>query len=147
MKTNKKAILFAILTLLWTGVIFAFSLQPANQSANLSGGILTRILAWIHQWTGVSIPLEMVHNLFRKLAHFAEFFLLGLFSGCFLKSVNRNVFYAMFYGSAIAVLDECLQLITGEGRAMRISDMALDASGVLVALLILWVIIRKNTDK
>ena len=147
MKANKKTIIFAILTLIWTGVIFSFSLQPANQSAALSGGILTRILALIQSWTGIVVPIEIVHNLFRKLAHFAEFFLLGMFAGNFFKTIGRTVFYGLLYGGAIAVLDECLQFATQAGRAMRVFDMLLDIIGVLAALVILRFFLKIKSGK
>lgn len=139
MKSKNKAILWGILTLAWTGVIFSFSLQPASQSSNLSGGLLTKLLAWIAQWTGIVIPMETVHNLFRKLAHFTEFFLLGICSGQFFRSLKQRLLWALIYGGGIAFLDESLQFLTGEGRAMRFSDMVLDTFGVFVALLFVWI--------
>ncbi len=147
MKSNKKALVWGIVTLVWTGVIFMFSLQPANQSANLSGGILTHILEWIYQWTGMVIPIEAVHNLFRKLAHFIEFFLLGLFAMQFFGAMKKRPLWAFGYGALIAVVDETIQFFTGAGRAMRFSDMVLDTFGVFVALLFLWIFAPKSKKK
>lgn len=138
MKRNTKAVLFGILTLVWTGIIFSFSLQPADTSGNLSGGILSALLAWLEQFTGIVIPIDTVHNLFRKMAHFAEFFLLGLLAGSFFGAIRRPLFWGLLYSAVIGVTDEILQFFTGEGRAMRISDMLLDTSGALFAMVLLW---------
>ncbi|MBQ7951320.1 MAG: VanZ family protein [Clostridia bacterium] len=134
MNRKKRLILQGGLTLLWTAVIFLFSLQPAKQSASLSGGLLQALLGWIYAVTTVEIPIALVHNLFRKMAHFAEFLVLGMFSGAFSNSLLEKRSPALIYGGAIALLDETLQFITGEGRAMRFSDMLIDFSGVLVAV-------------
>lgn len=134
MNRTQKLILWSVLTLLWTAVIFLFSLQPAAQSASLSGGLLQTLLSWIYKITSVEIPIEMVHNLFRKAAHFAEFFVLGIASGNCSRNLFEKHFPALIYGGGIACLDETLQFITGEGRAMRFSDMLIDFSGVLLAV-------------
>lgn len=147
MKLKNKALLWGMAALIWTIVIFSFSLQPANQSANLSGGILTRLLEWLRQWTGLMVPLDTVHNLFRKLAHFCEFFLLGVFAGNFFSSVGKPRIRALGYGGVIAFLDESLQFFTGAGRAMRFSDMLLDTFGVLAAILFLRILEQIFTSK
>ncbi len=149
MNRKQKLILWGVLTLLWTAVIFSFSMQPANQSANLSGGLLQALLGWIYALTEVEIPLAMVHNLFRKAAHFAEFFVLGIFSGNCSRSLFEKRSPALLYGGLIACLDEILQFHTGAGRAMRFSDMLIDFSGVFVAvgMLILASKSSKKTTK
>ncbi len=147
MKSKNKAILWGILTIVWTCVIFSFSLQPASQSANLSRGILAHILEWLDQWTGMVIPIEAVHNLFRKLAHFTEFFLLGLLAMQFFGAIKKRPLWTLCYGALIAVMDETIQFFTGAGRAMRFSDMVLDTFGVLFALLLLWIFVPKSKKK
>ena len=42
---KSKKLIYTIITILWIAVIFGFSLQPATVSNNVSGSILTRILA------------------------------------------------------------------------------------------------------
>ena len=138
MKHRQKSILFAVLTVLWTGVIFSFSLQPAQASSNLSGGLLQILLSWIHRFTTLQIPVSLAHHLIRKTAHFLEFFLLGT-----LAYKTSGLFWekwlpALIYGMLIAVTDETIQFFTGSGRAMRISDMLLDTAGVATAILVMW---------
>ena len=137
MKSKKKAVIFTVLALLWTVVIFSFSLQPAEASASLSGGLLKRLLDWFHAITGLQIPPSFAHFLIRKTAHFGEFFLLGVFSYHASKHWFGKWVPALCYGALIAVSDELIQHFTGHGRAMRIADMLLDTAGVFAAILVI----------
>lgn len=142
MSQKKKLILFGILSVFWSGVIFAFSLQPANQSAELSGGLLVYLLELLHRFTGFSVPPETVHSLFRKLAHFGEFFILGSFAFGFFYTWKKPVLFAVCYSALIALTDETLQFFTGEGRAMRFFDMGIDALGAVCAVLFFGLILH-----
>lgn len=148
-KSTKKAWIWGICTLIFTGIIFSFSLQPASQSSGLSGGLLSRILQGFYTVTGWQIPTETVHHLFRKCAHFTEFFVLGIFAVHFTKAIRRSSLWAVGYGMLVAVLDECLQFLTGEGRAMQFSDMILDTFGVVCAVVIfawIWQCFRNRKE-
>ena len=136
MKSVKKAVIFTVLTVLWTGVIFSFSLQPAEASASLSGGLLQCLLNWIDWLTGIQILVSFAHFLIRKLAHFLEFFLLGTLSFEASKHLFSKWYPSFCYGAMIAVCDELLQYVTGGGRAMRLTDMLLDMFGVGVGILL-----------
>lgn len=143
LKQKRNCILWGLLTVLWTGIIFSFSLQPASQSASLSGGLLQTLLDWFYTITSIRIPPESIHGLFRKTAHFFEFFLLGIFGGNFFRHTFFKMSLALLYGLAVAVTDECLQYLTGEGRAMRFGDMVLDFFGVVFAVIFLWGFIKR----
>ena len=136
MKIQKKTMFFAILTLLWTAVIFSFSLQPAGVSAGMSGGILQRVLDWFYAITGVMLPADLMHTVIRKTAHFCEFFLLGTLSYQVAKGLWKIRWPALCYGALVAVTDEVIQYFTGSGRAMRFADMCLDTLGVAAAILV-----------
>lgn len=137
-KINIKAVIFFILTITWICVIFSFSLQTAEVSSNVSRGMLIKILHWIYNITNIRIEPSLVHNLFRKLAHFTEFFILGIFSVSFFKSVNKRPIWAIVLGICVAVTDETIQYFTSEGRAMRITDMIIDTAGVVFATLVFY---------
>lgn len=147
MKHRQKSILFAVLTLLWTGVIFSFSLQPAEASASLSGGLLKTLLNWFHWLTGLQIPVSFAHFLIRKTAHFLEFFLLGVFACQTSRLLLKKWWPALLYGGLIAVTDEVIQYFTGSGRAMRVTDMLLDTVGVAVAILVMWYFGKIRTNQ
>ena len=147
MKLQKKTATFGILTLLWTAVIFSFSLQPAEASASLSGGLLKHLLAWLHQFTGLQIPISFAHHLIRKTAHFLEFFLLGTLADATSRHLIQKWWPALCYGAIVAVTDEVIQHFTGSGRAMRAADMLLDTVGVAVAILLWNTIVKIRTAR
>lgn len=141
MITSKKikAIIFLVLTVVWICVIFNFSMQSAETSSNVSRGLLVKVLNFIYDITNIRIEPTLVHNLFRKFAHFTEFFILGIFSVSFFKSINKRPFYSIILGMCVAITDETIQFFTGEGRAMRVTDMLIDTSGVIFATLVFYI--------
>lgn len=148
-----KSIILGIITLFWTSVIFSFSMQPATQSNQVSDGLLKKILDIFYGFTKIIIEQDQVIHIFRKLAHYTEFFILGIFATLFFlvltyKNIRREnlkpYIYAICYGIIIAISDETIQFYTGAGRAMRITDMLIDSSGVLTSLLIIWKIINSK---
>ncbi len=147
MKIQKKTVFFAVLTLLWTAVIFAFSLQPASVSADMSGGVLQRILDWFYAVTGVMLPAGLTHTVIRKTAHFCEFFLLGTLSYQVSKQIFKIRWPALCYGAFVAVTDEVIQYFTDSGRAMRFTDMCLDTAGVAAAILVAGFLGKIRTKK
>ncbi len=147
MKSHKKAVVFTLLTLLWTAVIFSFSMQPANVSVGLSGGLLQHFLNWFYGLTGVHLPADLVHTIIRKTAHFCEFFLLGVFSFQASRYLFEKMLIkwpALLYGALVAVADECIQFCTGAGRAMRVADMILDTCGVVTAVVMMALLTKKH---
>lgn len=122
---------------LWLGVIFSQSLRSAVESSQYSGR-LTRLLQWLLQTDG---PVDALERLVRKLAHFAEFFLLGALAaatlaafGLLAKDCVRRAFApAALAGLLAGLCDETLQL-TSAGRAAQVSDVWLDWVGYLCGL-------------
>ena len=147
MKSYKKAVIFTLLVLAWTVVIFSFSLQPAEASASLSGGLLNRLLDWFYWLTGLQIPTDFAHFLIRKAAHFGEFFLLGVLAYQASKHLFCKWYPALLYGAAVAVSDEHIQHYTGGGRAMLLSDMILDTVGVASSILLFLLLAKISKNK
>ena len=83
-------------------------------------------------------PFRFIYENRRKVAHFAEFALLGG-EICLFLALNfprRFAFYAFggLCGVTVAVVDECIQLFS-PGRAAALADVALDSAGVLTGML------------
>ena len=133
---NRKKIVFIILTFFWVGVIFSFSLQPAEVSGEISSSILQKVLSWtavavFEQFETISQDQwNFLHLLLRKCAHFTEFAILGVFSTLtlFQTKVSRKALIAIGFCLAIASMDETLQLFVS-GRAGRITDVMIDCAG------------------
>lgn len=146
MKTNKKLILFTTLTILWTIVIFSFSLQNGEESSRLSGGIV----AWIVE---VIFPadfpyVEQMETIVRKGAHFTEYFILGIFASLTVRETKstRPVLTAWIIGTLVACCDETIQLFS-DGRAGQVTDVMLDSSGVLCGCAMLYILYKKFVVK
>ena len=108
----------------------------------------------------VAIVLEPVFgkgnvtdHLVRKLAHFAGFGLMGVWLALFITMRGRvrlqSIVNCLFFGLSVAVLDETLQLLSDRGS--QVSDVLLDfagaTSGIFVALVLRWAILRiKKSD-
>jgi VanZ family protein len=122
------------------------SAQTAEKSSGLSRGILSGILKFIYDASGIAVEIDLVHNLFRKAAHFSEFFVWGIFAYLFAESVNTKParrFLIIPAGFIIAFFDELTQYLNAHGRAMRFGDMLIDAAGVTCAVLIMNRIMKK----
>lgn len=87
LENTLKKYIWTILTLLWIGVIFSFSLQPAAVSEGVSVGFGRWLLETVagKLWKGAESlsaeRLDCLHHLLRKAAHFSEYFLLGILMG------------------------------------------------------------------
>lgn len=132
---NKKIILI-ISTIIWTAVIFSFSLQSGKASGDLSGSVLEALLGLFAPGVLESQEkLEMFHLILRKCAHFTEFMILGVLSSIALKymKVGYKGAVGLGYCVLIASLDETLQLFVS-GRAGRVQDVLIDSAGAFVGI-------------
>ena len=151
LKRNGKCIVFALLTAVWMGVIFAFSCQNGEESSSMSEKLLMFLCGIFHY----SPPPDIKHILtviIRKGAHMTEFGILALlWLGTLRSRVNKAAwtFPAAFAGSSLyAATDELHQLFVSE-RAGQVTDWMIDSSGAFVYLCIVWLMIRaiENSKK
>lgn len=148
METKRKtSVLLILVRILFTGCliysiwfIFQNSLQIAQASSERSQQV-QEILNGLAAKVGLG-PFSL-HTV-RKMAHFAEFSVLGFwFMLClrvYTRHFVRHVSWPLLCGLLVAVTDETIQLYV-PGRTSSTLDVLLDFSGVLcglfVALLIL----------
>ena len=132
-KFMKKRLYFRIFTILITVFIFSNSLRPAAVSSEDSGTIV-EFLNWFFGLFGRTVDYDVLQNIVRKTAHFAEYALQGmLLVGCFSGELKERIIYVMFFGLFTACTDEFLQLFA-EGRAGQIQDVFIDFAGNLAGL-------------
>lgn len=138
---HKEKWLAGVLLVLCLAFIWGNSLLPAEESGQVSGRLSQILAAIFGSW---AVEAEW---LFRKLAHFAEFALLGLLLG-WNEILHRGkaTVLAAFLGLLIAMADETLQLFSA-GRAGMVSDVWLDFAGVLGGLCLLWLLTRLKNRK
>ena len=145
-KLNKRKIVFFILTLFCMAVIFYFSSRTANVSTEDShrvGKFIGYVMEYDFQnWTedAQEIYAARLDEPIRKVAHFTEFFLLGIALTGFLydakRSKKQKVLIPLIVGVLYAVSDELHQLIVGAGRACQVTDVLIDSGGVFMGIML-----------
>ena len=128
-KTNR--IISVIITLLWVGVIFSFSLQPAESSNQISTGVGRWILEHLLPWFAEKIDtmpegyLHFLHVLLRKAGHFSEFFVLGILSVLTARQMkfSKRKIVGFLFCVLVASMDETIQLFVS-GRSGQVNILA-----------------------
>lgn len=142
---NNKLKFYTLITILWIWVIFSFSLQSADESSELSGGIVAWIVSLICPEDFVYAAL--LEHFIRKAAHFTEYFILGWLLSLTIRETNcsKIILTPWCIGTVVACCDEAIQLFS-DGRAGRLADVLLDSTGVLVAVLCFVKIMSKDKE-
>lgn len=137
MNQKRQLLLCGSISVLLLLLIWSNSLQPATASDALSTGVLAQLQQFWYNITGSAFPLS--NHLLRKIAHFSEFFLLGLFTtftgaACSQKKI-RFLPAVLYVGLLSAVLDETIQYFS-PGRGPQVMDVLIDHSGFCCGLLL-----------
>lgn len=150
--SKSRLIRFSLIFLLalWMIVIFIMSSQPANQSSQVSGGIVSKIIAFVYRDFDAldkqyqESVTDIITVIVRKTAHFLEFFILGLIS-CFIALTYKDKGYfvrivcTVFFCVIYAISDEFHQCFV-PGRAGKFGDVCIDSAGSILAILLLIMI-------
>ena len=130
-----------IFTFALIGIVFIFSnsLQIADVSEGASGRVLG-ILQGILRHLGLPGAADrLTMHIVRKLAHFCEYLLEGFLLMLCLRVYTRHFFkhvsWPMLGGLLTALTDETIQLFV-PGRSGQVTDIWIDFSGVMTALLV-----------
>ncbi|UCZ52894.1 VanZ family protein [Bacillus shivajii] len=123
-----------VAVILWMALIFYLSHQPAGESSELSSGVTALILSIIEGIVpaAVNVDFDIFHFYIRKGAHFAAYFVLGLFvvNALYASGVKglRSVLVALLISVLYAASDEYHQTFI-PGRSGEVSDVLIDAVG------------------
>ena len=122
--------------LLWCAVIWQFSLSAGSVSAATSGRVLTFCNGMLER---LHVPLRLTAGTVRKMAHFAEFFVLGLLAAqtLLLHGFGHPLLQAPAFCLLVAAVDELIQCFVPD-RGPHVLDVLLDLSGGIVGTLVLW---------
>lgn len=98
---------------------------------------------------------DYVQTNLRKIAHFIEFFLLGIEVSLFISLFHFSKIFvpsSLLFGLLVAAIDETIQIFSKRGPSVR--DVMIDFSGFLVSALIIYtlsilirVILQKRKQK
>ena len=141
----KKAIYLILVLLTLTG-IFLLSNQSSKDSNKISKYIVNKGVVLYTEVTKKQINNKTIDRLnyyVRKVAHFTEYFILGIFIYLLLNSFDSSnrLLYSLILCFVFALIDELHQKLTGY-RDPRLMDVLIDTIGSATAFLIL--IINKN---
>lgn len=136
---NKQILVFSVLAVCVTATIFWNSLQNAQQSNELSNGLLAWLKPYLLHLFGGSE--ELMHEVVRKTAHFVEFAALGLCL-CGVADGMRTdfwhtslLFFPLFVLLSTAVTDEFIQSFSD--RTSAVKDVLLDFCGGIFGLAVM----------
>ncbi len=160
------AFVLSVLLLANMVMIFLFSAENREESGDRSAGV-TEVVVDVLYPDLETRPIEeqvgletRIHHAVRKLAHMAEFALLGWLSSALLLWLNRRlriggVLRTMglcaAFGLLYAISDEVHQIFSNRGAAVQ--DVFIDFSGVILGvclmhgLVCLYRCIRRKKDR
>ena len=123
--------------------IWGNSMMTAKESGSLSRGVL----AWVKEIFPIFAG-SGGHKLLRKVAHFSEFFLLGVLCAAQrVKSGRLLTFGLIAFGLISACIDETIQIFV-LGRSSSLLDVWLDISGFAVGVIAVavWYAIKHKRE-
>ena len=136
---NKKAITILSICIAATlAFIWIHSCMGQEESSQESGFIYDLLWPFFELFVGKG---NVTEHFIRKLAHFTEFFGLGLELKLLMKLVLLDTPYilrminAWTLGTMCALIDETIQIFSGRGPA--IADVWLDSTGCLTGVLLM----------
>ena len=141
--------IFMLLLLTTFAIIFKFSSQIAEESDDISNGVLRKIIDVFPYTKGLSeeIKIKMVEHgnpIIRKLAHFSIYALVGVWIMAFMSTFDIRLYkkwiISMLVGVLYAASDEFHQSFV-PGRGPSIVDVGIDSLGVLTGILAVLIII------
>lgn len=141
-KENIKKIVNIILVIAWMIIVFWFSAQVGDDSSNISGNTLRKIITFLNSnisQVELERLVELLQPVIRKLAHYTMYTIGGFLiynQQRQLKNSNkRKIIQSGIIGIVYAITDEIHQLFV-PGRSGRILDVGIDSLGVITGIII-----------
>jgi len=150
---DRKTILLLCITLIWMGVIFFFSSQPADESSKVSGFVAEKLLDLSKLVFGekkAAVIKNLVFSntlIIRKAGHVTEYLILGLLMSSLLHRLlqNRFVLTSIIICTLYAVSDEIHQAFV-PGRGPAVTDVLIDSVSAAIGVVLIFLFKRsKNT--
>lgn len=134
MSKNKISLLLVIL---WMIFIFVMSSFDATSSSNQSNFIVDIITSIIN-----IKDIELLSLIIRKLAHFIEYFILGILVINFITRYDKKIIIAILLCIIYATSDEIHQIFV-PGRSCQIIDIMIDSLGSIMGIYLYKLITKK----
>ena len=130
-----------ILVVIWMILIFIMSSFNSTESSNQSGFIVD-IIANIFNINNLNILSLII----RKLAHFTEYFILGLLVYNMIYNHNKKTYIAIIICILYATSDELHQILV-PGRSCQLLDITIDSIGSLLGIYLLFIFFKIKKAK
>ena len=134
MSKNKISLLLVIL---WMIFIFVMSSFDATSSSNQSNFIVDIITSIIN-----INDIGLLSLIIRKLAHFIEYFILGVLVINFITRYDKKIIIAILLCIIYATSDEIHQIFV-PGRSCQIIDIMIDSLGSIMGIYLYKLITKK----
>ncbi len=131
--------ILVVFVIVVVAAIWIQSILPADISSQESGWFTEHIIQPIAEWLGLGSISKLI---VRKLAHFSEYFILGLLATALWR---EKVVYSFQMSFLVAFLDESIQLLSKRGS--RVLDIWIDIGGAAVGIglyLLISVLVKKK---
>ena len=125
---KKKLSLLSVL--IWMIFIFIMSSFDASESSAQSN-IIVNFISNIFNINNI----EFLSLIIRKLAHFTEYFILGILTYNLIKNYRKKYYIAIIICIIYAISDEIHQIFI-PGRSCQITDILIDSIGAITAIYI-----------
>ncbi len=146
-----KKVLKLTLVLLWMALIFSFSAQRAEESSEVSNGVIVKIASVFvsSELTPAEqhALIEKYSFAIRKTAHFSVYLILGVLLLNFLMEfkLKHILIIAVVICCLYSISDEYHQTFV-EGRSGEVRDVCIDTSGAMLGIAGFYQL-RKNMEK
>ncbi len=126
-----------ILVIIWMILIFIMSSFNGNDSS-MQSNFIVNIISNIFNIKNI----ELLSLIVRKLAHFSEYFILGILLCRYINDINKLSSLTLLIGTIYALSDEVHQIYV-PGRSFAIRDILIDTLGIILSIII-YKIIKKH---
>ena len=126
-----------LLVILWMIFIFVMSSFDATSSSNQSNFIVDIITSIIN-----IKDIGLLSLIIRKLAHFIEYFILGILVINFITRYDKKIIIAILLCIIYATSDEIHQIFV-PGRSCQIIDIMIDSLGSIMGIYLYKLITKK----
>lgn len=146
-----RRIVRACLLIFWCLLIFMFSNETGDKSANRSQVITNNAVNKYEEVFDKEIKnkdkvIDGLEVVIRKCAHFGLYLVLGALTfinfNDFDISIKKKIIYSIIFCISYAISDEIHQLFVSE-RGSKIFDVFIDSFGSLVGITAIWFILNK----
>lgn len=117
-----------LLLIMWMLVIFYMSSCNGESSGNMSSGLLMTIARFLNI-SDVASFINDYSFLIRKLAHFSEYFILGILMYINIKQIStKSILISIILCILYAISDEIHQIFVSD-RVFAFFDIMIDSLG------------------